>query len=142
MTSRLLSLIIWLLWVAHLPVQAQMEQIGRLELTTDTGGNESFDVTTMAERGVLVTVRRGGFYTNDPAEFHFLAYNTDLKPRWDTRFTSEKHFEPRLSYHNDEFLYWLFSEDNTDNIQILRVNLQDGLTEAFAGDLLEGMILQ
>lgn len=138
MSARFLFLVSWLL-LAHRPAKAQMERASRLELATDTGGNESFDVTALAERGVLVTVRKGGFYANDPAEFRFQAYNTDLKELWTSQFKSDGRYEPRLSYHNNDFLYWLFQEENSDNIQILRVNLQDGLTEAFTGDLLDGM---
>ena len=142
MSARLLFFLIWVLLATHLPVQAQMEQARRLELATDTGSDESFDVTTLSERGVLVTIRKGGFYANDPAEFRFQFYTTDLNEQWTTRFKSEGRFEPRLSYHNNDFLYWLFQEENTATIQILRVNLQDGSTETFAGDLLDGMIMQ
>ncbi|MCY7357546.1 MAG: hypothetical protein LH609_08755 [Rudanella sp.] len=122
MFARFLFLMSWLLMVAHLPAQAQMERASRLELALETGSNESFDITTLNERGVLVTIRKGGFYANDPAEFRFQAYNTDLKERWTAQFKSDGRFEPRLSYHNNDFLYWLFQEDNTDHIQILRVS--------------------
>jgi len=141
MAARLLFLMGWLLIAACVSVQAQMEQARRLELPTNMEDNESFDVTTLAERGVLVTIRKGGFYANDPAEFRFQAYNTDLRELWTAQFKSDGRFEPRLSYHNHDYLYWLFQEVNTDNIQILRVNLQDGLTETFTGDLLDGFIV-
>lgn len=140
MVSRLLFSFIWLL-IVMLPASAQMERTHRLELTTDTGGDESFDVTTLAERGVLVTVRKGGFYPNDPAEFRFQFYNSDLKEQWTAQFKSDGRYEPRLSYHNDDFLYWLFQEENTEDIQILRVNLHDGITETFEGQLLDGLVM-
>ncbi len=140
MRYRILLSTCWLL-LSTLSVYGQMERANRLELPINADNSESFDITTLGLRGVLVTVRKGGFYPNDPAEFRFLLHNTDLKELWSAGFKSDGRFEPRLSYHNDDFLYWLFSEDNTDNIQILRVNLLDGTTETFEGELLDGMTM-
>ncbi|WP_245581685.1 hypothetical protein [Rudanella lutea] len=133
----LLILIGWL--GAMVGAQAQLEQARRLEFAVDPNVQESFDVTTLGLKGVLVTVRKGGYYPNDPAQFRFQAYSTDLKELWSAQFKADGRFEPRLSYHDQNFLYWLFQEDNTDNIQVLRVGLNDGLVETFEGDLLNGM---
>lgn len=141
MKAQLLLCVLWLLMAVR-PVLAQMERTHRIELTTSTDDDESFDVTTLGLRGVLVTVRKGGFYANDPAEFDFQLYNTSLKGLWTSHFKSDGRFEPRLSYHNDNYLYWLFSETQTDNIQVVRVSLVDGLVETFEGDLLDGMSMQ
>jgi hypothetical protein len=141
MLARLLLITIWMLALVPL-AQAQLEQARRLELALDPSNQESFDVTTLGVRGVLVTIRKGGFYANDPAEFRFQAYNTDLKELWTAEFKADGRFEPRLSYHDRNYLYWLFQENNSDNIQIIRVSLLDGITESFEGDLLDGMDIQ
>ncbi|GAA4457806.1 hypothetical protein GCM10023189_29100 [Nibrella saemangeumensis] len=134
----------WLLVLSTLlaPARAQLAHSVRLELTTNQNIEESFDVTPLADRGVLVTVRRGDFYDTSPARFHFSKYDTDLKPVWTNEFKQDPRFEPVLSYHNDHHLYWLFREKESAAIQIIRVSMEDGLTEQFTGDLLNQMDMQ
>ncbi|RIV25515.1 hypothetical protein DYU11_09465 [Fibrisoma montanum] len=130
----------WLLvlWLGVVnPVQAQLAHSLRLELASDPNEEEAFDVTPLAERGVLVTIRTGAFYDNTPAHFRFQKYDTNLKPVWQTEFKQDSRYRPIQSFHNDQYQYHLFREPDSDHFQFMRLNLDDGTTETFEGNLIE-----
>lgn len=115
---------------------AQLKPSVRLELATNSNLEESFDVTPLGTEGVLVTVRHGDYYSSQPVKFSFQRYDTDLKPIWQSEHKIDSYFEPVRSCQTAQFQYWLLRESGGDHIQILRVNLADGQTELFKGNLL------
>ena len=121
---------------------AQLEQAKRIELTPDANQDESFDVIPLEDSGMLLTVRRIGYYAASAMQFRFLRYNTDLKELWAVEYKPDIRFSAVMSYHNEQYLYWLFHENDSDKYMIFRLNLDDGITETFEGKLLYGFDVQ
>lgn len=119
------------------PARAQLAQSLRIEIPSDPNEAEAFDVTPLAEQGVLMTIRTGSFFDNTPAEFLFQRFNASLKAIWRVRFKQEIKYRPLLSYHNQQFVYHLFREYDTNRYQFLRLNLDDGTLETIDGILLD-----
>lgn len=118
------------------PAWSQLEPSARLEMQVTQSKDESFDVAPLGKKGVLVTVRRNNYYSTEPVTFSFQKYTTDLKPIWTTDYKTEFFYEPVRSYQNENYLYWLFKKSDDKKISILRLNLEDGHTEFFKGDLI------
>lgn len=131
-----------LLSLARHPARGQLAQSLRLEIPSDPNQAEAFDVTPLAERGVLMTIRTGGFYDNTPARFAFKKYDVNLKPIWQTTFKQELKYRPVLTYHNDRYAYQLFREQDTNRFQFVRVHLDDGVIDAFESVLLDQFDIQ
>ncbi|UHG90219.1 hypothetical protein [Spirosoma oryzicola] len=135
--TRLFIICFLLLAVIQRPAKAQLAQSLRIEIPSDPNESESFDVTPLAERGVLMTIQSGGYYDNAPILFNFQRYNNDLKQIWRTEFKQDIKFRSVLSYNNDQYVYYLFREYDTDKFQFLRLHLDDGVIETFDGILLD-----
>ena len=136
--------ILWLLLLslALSPARAQLAQSLRIEIPSDPNEPESFDVTPLAERGVLMSIRTGGFYDTKPTTFTFQKYDVNLKKLWQTAFTQDDKFKPVLTYNNEQFVYHLFREDDSEHFQFLRLHLDDGVIETFEGDLIDQFDIQ
>ncbi len=124
------------------PAWAQLAQSLRLEIPSNPNEAESFDVTPLAEQGVLVTIRTGGFYDHTSATFQFQKFNTNLKSIWRTEYKQDAKFRPLLSYDTDQYTYHLFREYDTDKYQFLRLHIDDGVVETFDGTLLDQFDIQ
>lgn len=131
-----------LLLIALRPAQAQLAQSLRLEIPSDPNQAESFDVTPLAERGLLVTIRTGGFYDNTPALFAFKKYDVNLEQLWQTTFKQDLKYRPVLTYNNDQYAYHLFREYDTNRFQFVRLHLDDGVVDSFDGGLLDQFDVQ
>ena len=116
-----------LLCLALRPTQAQLAQTLRLEIPSDPSQAESFDVTPLGERGVLMTIRTGGFLDNTPALFSFKRYDINFKPLWQTTFKQDIKYRPILTYDNEQYAYHLFREYDTNKFQFVRLRLDDGI---------------
>ena len=131
-----------LLTFAGQPAQAQLAQTLRLEVPSDPNQAESFDVTPLGERGVLMTIRTGGFLDNTPALFSFKRYDINFKPLWQTTFKQDIKYRPILTYDNDQYAYHLFREYDTNKFQFVRLRLDDGIVETFEGGLIDQFDIQ
>ncbi|MFN8344736.1 MAG: hypothetical protein U0X91_07020 [Spirosomataceae bacterium] len=133
--KRLPSLILLLIgiWLPFLTV-AQLEQSSRLEFKVSQSMDEYFDVTPLEKDGLLVTQRQEEHYGNE--KWTFYRFDPDLKQRWSTEYKLSYELHPIKSYHNQHYLFWLLQETDTDKVTVLRLDLQDGETETFKGDLL------
>ncbi|QHV99805.1 hypothetical protein [Spirosoma endbachense] len=140
--SRILSIICLLLFISLRPIWAQLAQSLRIEIPSDPNEAESFDITPLAERGVLMTIQTGNYYDNTPNKFNFQRYNTELKQTWRTEFKQDIKFRPVLSYNNNQYVYHLFREYDTDHFQFLRLHLDDGVIETFEGNLIDQFDIQ
>ncbi len=119
------------------PGWAQLAQSMRIEVPSDPNEAESFDVTPLAERGVLMTIRTGSFVDNTPIKLNFRKYDVNLRLLWETNFKQDIKYKPVLSYDSDQYVYHLFREYDTDRFQFLRLHLDDGQTEIFEGRLID-----
>jgi hypothetical protein len=133
--KRLHSLIVSLIgiWLPLVAV-AQLEQSSRLEFKVSQSIDEYFDVTPLEEDGLLVTQRQEEHYGNE--KWFFYRFDPDLKQRWVTEYKLAYELHPIKSYYNQHFLFWLLQETDTDKVTVLRLDLQNGETETFKGDLL------
>jgi hypothetical protein len=134
----------WLLLLSLVgrPLRAQLAHSLRLEIPSDPDEAEAFDVTPLAERGVLVTIRTGGSTSMDPAHFDFQKYDINLKRLWQTKFKQDIKYRPIINYETGQYIYYLFQEYDTDQYQFLRVHLDDGVIETFEGTLLDQFDIQ
>ena len=119
------------------PVWAQLAQSLRIEIPSDPNEAEAFDVTPLAERGVLMTIRTGSFTDNNPVKFNFQKYDVNLKLLWQTEFKQDIKFKPVSTYDTDQYVYHLFREYDTDRYQFVRLHLDDGAIDTFEGNLIE-----
>lgn len=124
------------------PAWAQLTQSVRVEIPSNPNDAEDFDVTPLAERGVLVTGRKGSWYDNTPTTFSFKRYNTNLKPIWQKGFKQDIKFRLVYTYTNNQYIYHLFREYDTGLYQFLRLNLDDGIIEVFEGVLIDQLDVQ
>ncbi|MFC5409550.1 hypothetical protein ACFPMF_09545 [Larkinella bovis] len=139
MTKRLvIALWSWLV-VALMPAWAQFEPSARLELPISQNSEELFDVTTLGNKGVLLNVRHGDFYSSAPTKFSFKRYDTNLKQLWATEYKIDSYYEPIRSCRTEHYLYWLLKENSNEKITVLRLNLDDGMIETYKGDLVTQM---
>ncbi|WP_018617696.1 hypothetical protein [Spirosoma luteum] len=135
---RILHTVVCLLTLlAVQPALAQLAQALRIEIPSDPNASESFDVTPLAERGVLMTVRTGGFYDNTPVTLHFKKYDVDLKLLWQVAFKQDLKLKPILTYNTDQYAYHLFREYDTDRYQFIRLHLDDGAIDLFESRLID-----
>ncbi len=137
-----LSLICLFGWLLTGSAQAQLTLTQRLEISTRDDANETFDVTPLAERGLLLTVQRDRGFAVPAVDFSFQCYDTTLIARWSAQFRPEEGFRPLLSYQNGRSLYWLLAESESEKIAVLRVSLDDGTTDSFEGTLIDQMEIQ
>ena len=134
---RIVYLSCLLLGLALRPAQAQLAQSIRVEVPSDPNQPEAFDVTPLAERGVLMTIRTGSLFDNSSVRFSFRKYDTNLNLLWQVQFKQDAAFSPVLSYDSDEYAYHLFRQYDTNRFQFLRLHLDDGTIDTFEGLLLD-----
>ena len=131
-----------LLSLTYGPAWAQLTQSVRVEIPSNPTDAEDFDVTPLAERGVLITGRKGSWYDNTPTTFNFRRLNTNLKPIWQKVFKQDIKFRLVYTYTNNQYAYHLFREYDTGLFQFMRLNLDDGIIELFEGNLIDQLDVQ
>ncbi|RYF51731.1 MAG: hypothetical protein EOO39_42900, partial [Cytophagaceae bacterium] len=124
------------------PAYAQLAQALRLEIPSDPNEAEAFDVTPLAEDGVLMTVRTGNFVDHTPVKLSFRKYDTNLKLLWHTEFKQDVKYIQVSTYDSDRYVYHLFREYDTDQYQFVRLHLDDGVIETFEGNLIDQLDVQ
>ncbi|GAB3961965.1 hypothetical protein GCM10028805_61850 [Spirosoma harenae] len=139
---RILYIVGFWIVFAYGPVQAQLAQSMRIEIPSDPNEAESFDVTPLANKGLLVTIRTGAFYDETAANFSFQKYDVNLKQLWKTEYKQDDGFKPVLSCDTDQYVYHLFREYDTGKFQFLRLHLDDGVIETFDGNLIDQFDIQ
>lgn len=136
---RRIYYLFWLLLLSTMPrpAWAQLAHSMRLEIPSNPNEAESFDVTPLTERGVLVTIRTGSSYDYTPIRYSFQRYDINLKQLWKTEFKQDIKFKYILSYDTDQYTYHLFREYDTGVFQFLRIHLDEGTIETFEGSLVD-----
>ena len=140
--SRIIYILCFLVLTGSLPARAQLAQSLRLEIPSDPNKPESFDVTPLGERGLLMTIRTGGFYDSSPVTMNFQRYDIALKPLWTKSFKQDIKFKPIFTYNTDRYIYHLFREYDTSVYQFLRLNLDDGSIDTMEGSLIDQLDVQ
>ncbi len=130
-------LLILLIHLSTSVARAQLAQSVRIEIPSDPAETEAFDVTPLGNRGVLMTIRTGGFFSNSASQFSFQKFDTSLKPLWQTKLKQDIQFQPLLSYHSQQYVYQLFREYDTNQFRFLKLNLEDGTMQSIDGILLD-----
>ncbi|MBD2700659.1 hypothetical protein IC229_08430 [Spirosoma sp. BT702] len=139
---RTLYIVWFLVAVASCPTWAQLAHSLRIEIPSDPDEAEAFDVTPLGEQGVLVSIRTGGFMDHTPPKFDFQKYDINLKRIWHATFEQNIAFRSVMTYNTDQFVYYLFREDDTDRFQFFRLHLEDGTFETTEGRLIDQFDVQ
>ncbi len=134
--------LILLIHLSILTARAQLAQSVRIEIPSNPVETEAFDVTPLGERGVLMTTRTGGFFSNSASQFSFQKFDTSLKPLWQTKLKQDIQFQPLLSYQSQQYVYHLFREYDTNRFRFLKLNLDDGTLQSIDGILLDQFDVQ
>lgn len=126
-----------LLSVTLRPAWSQLAHSMRIEIPSNPNEAESFDVTPLTERGLLVTIRIGSTYDNTPIRYRFQRYDVNFKLLWQKEFKQDIRFRSIQTYDTDEYAYHLFREYDSGLFQFLRIHLDDGTLEIFEGNLVD-----
>jgi hypothetical protein len=118
------------------PLLAQLNQLAEIDIPKDTKFDESISVLPLDKNGMLLTLRKEGFFNRNVAHWLFYRYDNTLKENWQARLDIESGFEEVMSYQNENYLYWLFQEPETPKIMIARLDLERGEIDEFKGKLL------
>jgi hypothetical protein len=118
------------------PLLAQLSQLAEIDIPKDTKFDESISVLPLDKNGMLLTLRKEGFFNRNVAHWLFYRYDNTLKENWQARLDIESGFEEVMSYQNENYLYWLFQEPETPKIMIARLDLERGEIDEFKGKLL------
>ena len=114
---------------------AQLEYTARIEFKTSSSAEEEFDVLPLSKDGLLVTHRKDEFF--GPEKWTFSRYDSTLKERWKIEHKLENEAKPIRSFHNQNYLFWLFKDsDRSEKFIILRIDLAHGDIDTFKGNLL------
>ena len=133
-------LLVWGFAVA--PVLGQLEQTLRLEIKTNPNGQEKYEVVPLGKDGVLLTVKKEEYFGDAAETWTFINYNADLKEAWRTTLNLDFGYRAVRYYQTKGFLYWLFMETETDNIQVLKMELATGETDVTKGKTLTQLDVQ
>jgi len=117
-------------------VTAQLNQIGQIDIPKDSKFDESISVLPLDKNGMLLTLKKEGFFYRKMIKWVFYRYNTNLQERWQANLNLEVGFESVTSYQNENYLFWLFQEPETPKIIIIRLDLERGEIDEFKGKLL------
>ncbi len=126
----------FILWhgVALNPVQAQWRQVQQLEFLKEGKGQEYCHLLPLKEQGLLVTLEKEQGFRRE-VTWDFVRLDSSFKELWKVSYTIPVLYEPLLSYQNEQYYFWLLAEPESENIKILRLDLQLGETEEFSGKL-------
>jgi hypothetical protein len=115
---------------------AQLNQLEQIDIPKDPKFEESISVLPLDKNGMLLTLQKEGFFNRNAVHWVFYRYDTALRVNWQATLNIESGFESVTSYQNEQYLFWLFSEPQTPNIVIARINLEHGDIDEFKGKLL------
>ncbi|WP_144080170.1 hypothetical protein [Flectobacillus major] len=130
-----LSLWVFCLLLISFSGMAQLQQIAQLEYIKDPKQSQEMDLLPLQDAGALLTFEKNEVFGKS-ITWDFVRIDSSLKELWKTKFEIPNNFEPSLSFQNKEYLFWLFIEPETVNIQIMRLDLAIGELDEFKGKLL------
>ena len=117
-------------------LNSQFELVKRLELPRKEGKEEDYEVFTLGKEGVLI--QKETETHSGKADWIFTKYDTDFKQQWEVTFKIGYDLgEFTQSFQNQHYLFWLFTQDQSPEISILRLDLATGEQELFKVKLLD-----
>ena len=129
-----------ILWLAWLPSLAQLDQTLRREfLPRKEGQEDTYEVTPVGGNGVLVSVRSDEAFGRPQKTWNFSRYDTTFQEVWSKDFLINSLLLPLKSYHNGQYLYVLFSEPESLDISVFRLDIETGEGEMIEGTLIAGI---
>jgi hypothetical protein len=117
------------------PAAAQLRQAGRLELPTNPADNETYTALPLAERGTLITHHVINDYGRQPHTYHFIRTDTTLTALWRLDYKLPEKLVPYLTFTNEQYLFHLYIEPNTNRIAVFRLSLEEGMGDLYNGEL-------
>ncbi len=130
---RLLYLLLF--FFVTVPLWAQLAAVTRVEMPIDPNTSDTYSVWPLRDRGALLIYQREATVGPAGLIYAFSRIDTTLKPRWIADFKAKRDFIPASEFTNNLYRFQLFTEPNTQNIQIIRLNLDDGTIDLFEGKL-------
>jgi hypothetical protein len=113
----------------------QLAQVGRLELPVNPTNNENFTVLPLGERGTLITHHLIEDYGRQPHIYQFIRTDTALTARWRLDYKLPERYVPFLTFDNEQYLFHLYIEPNTNKIAVFRLSLDEGVGELYQGEM-------
>jgi hypothetical protein len=134
-----LGLLMGLLLVAN-PLLAQLDQTLRREIVPKKeDSNDIFDITPFGKMGLILSVRDGNMFSRGQRPWNFSRLDTTLQEVWNKEFPINSMLLPLKSFHNNQFLYILFSEPESLDISVFKLNAETGEGEMIEGTLIAGI---
>lgn len=117
------------------PALAQLTHTTRLELPVTPTWNEKYALLPLGERGGLVAYHRIDDYSRQPHQFRFIRIDTALATRWAFEFKLPEKYVPLQTFDNEQYLFHLYSQPNSEKIAVMRLNLEDGAIDFYDGQM-------
>ncbi|MGR3812344.1 hypothetical protein [Jiulongibacter sp. NS-SX5] len=117
--------ILVLIIVPFLSLQAQLTSEKRVNFEMNTSGNDEFNVISFGEKGLIVLNTKSNNFGRD-LEINFLKFNTELENTWRTAYEPGFLFRLLRYFETENHLYCLFREDDSRNINIVRIDVNTG----------------
>ncbi|MBO0947111.1 hypothetical protein [Fibrella forsythiae] len=114
---------------------AQMVPVKRADYSIEESADEEYHVLPLGEQGALLTYHLHDDYSRHPHSYTYTRLDTALTTRWKVEHTLTEHFSPSHTFNNDRYVFQLAQETDTDNFTIMRLSLDDGTVDTYAGKL-------
>ncbi len=134
-----LLLTLLLFWFGFAPAWCQSAPPPRLEIRLDEAVDEAHRVVPLGQQGAILIHHTQRETARQPHLFRFTRLDTALTTRWKSEYNLPEKMVPLLSFVNDQAVFYLSAEPNSNKFSILRVNLDDGTTDTYQG-LLPGSL--
>ncbi|RYF72129.1 MAG: hypothetical protein EOO39_12680 [Cytophagaceae bacterium] len=114
---------------------AQLAPVKRVDFSIEESADEEYHVLPLGEQGALLTYHLHDDYSRHPHSYTYTRLDTTLTTRWKVEHTLTEHFTPSHTFNNDRYVFQLAQETDTDNFTIMRLSLDDGTVDTYAGKL-------
>lgn len=114
---------------------SQLTPVKRVDYPVDDSADEDYHVLPLGEQGALLTYHKHDDYSRRPHTYAFTSVDTTLKTRWKVEYSVPEHFVPSQTFDNARYAFHLATELDTDNFSMIRLNLEDGTLDTYAGKL-------
>jgi hypothetical protein len=123
-TIRKLAGVLFLVLQAA-PLLAQLTTQKRVNFEMNTSENDEFNVVSFQERGLIVLNTKTNNFGRD-LEINFLKFNTELENQWRNQYKPGFLYRMIRYFEAENHLFCLFREDESQNINVLRLDISTG----------------
>ncbi|WP_304235215.1 hypothetical protein [Jiulongibacter sediminis] len=107
------------------PLLAQLTTQKRVNFEMNTSENDEFNVISFQERGLVVLNTKTNNFGRD-LDINFLKFNTELENQWRNQYKPGFLFRLLRYFETENYLFCLFREDDSRNINVLRLDINTG----------------